>query len=323
LKPAAAVVTPHIHTSPASTGFVDNGLDDIELVSPSNKSSSVLKSTGLDDVELVPPSIKTSTVLKTTDVVLAQQKKLSSAGEFYSLFQKAAAEREKEVGVAHVSVKVTEIIQVSNQFKAILVVSMVDGLNQGYWCFKAEMFGLLYKAVSELLVMGCSNCMSTFKTLFKRSTETPEKIELICSDKSKLRLLNPKVNGNRVICYCVSGDTYGSVSADIDSIIQGIDIINNDDRIRSDWVKSALDYDQFKFSEGLKKATLNDSSFWKILKAKVTVEHKAALDTVLAFVSIHDVVVEFFYNSTYIHPLDWPSEIKAIAFESKTIPPGF
>jgi hypothetical protein len=135
--------------------------------------------------------------------------------------------------------------------------------------------------------------------------------------------LNPKIHGNRLIVYNIARATEAEVKEDVESIIESINLINSDERFRSEWIPSAFGYDQFKFSEKMKKAALSDASFWRILKSKVIVEQDVPLDSCMAYVSISDSVVDFLLDGSKTHPLDWPSEVKAIAFKGKTVPPDF
>ena len=248
--------------------------------------------------------------------------KSTSAGEFISIFKKAAADREKSHGGSRMTVKVSKFFKEGTQVKSVLSVLMLDDNANGYWCFKAEMFGLLYQTVSELLQLECNQDMSSFKTYFKRSNDSADKIELVCTDKSRLKSLNPKIHGNKVISYHVAACTELDLEAKIEEIISAINCINSDDRCRAHWIPEALNYEQFKFGSGMKTSTLADASFWRILKTKVSVERNVSLDSFMAYVSVTDSISEL-VNGKTVHPDDWSDDLKTIAFSTGIVPIGF
>ena len=249
--------------------------------------------------------------------------KPSSAGEFMSLFRKAAAEREDTVGAAELSIKVSGLYQLDSQVKAVIVISMVDDQKRGYWCYKPDLIGLLFKCVSDMLTLNCKDDMASFKVLFKRSVDSAATIELVCGDKNKLKALSPLVHGNRVLCYYIIADTEELVLKKIESVVDGINRISGDDQCRALWFPEAMNYEKFKLSPGFKSATMSDAIFWRLFKSTSSAEFNVPLDTILAHVSVSEVVTDWFMNGVRVHPADWPESVKAISFSSKAIPSGF
>jgi hypothetical protein len=246
----------------------------------------------------------------------AGNSKQSSSGEFMSYFRKAAAERQASKSGAEFCVKVSSIYRENSQAKAVVMVLMVDDSSQGYWCFKAEVVGLLYQSVSLMLDLECKNIMSSFMVLYKRSVDDPSTIELICNDKVKLKSLKPSTHGNRVIVYCVSGGTDEDVLSQIDSIVTAVNRINSDDQCKTNWFPAAMEFDDFKFTSNFKSATLSDATFWRLFKSMVVPEHNVPLDSVLASISVTQVVTEFLLNGPKVHPDSWSDSIKSIAYSS-------
>jgi hypothetical protein len=255
-------------------------------------------------------------------------KKQSSAGEFLSLFEKAATERavsEKAAskGCAELSIKVSSLQVVEGKVKCVAMVTMVDDRDHGYWCFKAEMLGLLYKSVSQMLELDCVNAMSSFKVLCKRSVESAANIELVCLDKKKAQTLIPSIHGSKVLTYYIVDDSVEAAMTCIESIVNGLNRINSDDKCKSDWFAGAINYEKFKFTAQFKSATMSDTTFWRLFKSKVTVKHNVPLDSVLAYASVSEVVTDLFFEGKHSHPADWPEYVKSICFASKEVPIGF
>lgn len=241
---------------------------------------------------------------------------------FLSVFQKVSAQKNIRVDQIGVAVKVSKIYFVNAQQKVIVTLQMVDDKGSGYWCFKADLFGLLYSAASEVLELKIPE-FDNIASFFKRSVESPAKIEMWCSSPSKLKALKPEVHGNKVLCFSVCGSSKESVISRVKDIVKCIDSMNQRSEMRSTWLPQAFNSGVLSFTPSFQNSAINDSGFWKIMKANCHVEFEVCLDSVLVHSNIVDAVKAFFNASEESDVSLWSQDLIDVAFSSGLAPLQF
>jgi hypothetical protein len=245
-----------------------------------------------------------------------------SKAEFVSMFKQMSSEKSSTLSKAGIFISVSKTYESGKSYKAVIMVQMVDEKGYVYWCFKANVFGMIYATVARLINLDQPEFEHFFEA-FKRSKESGSEIELWATDKKKLSTLNPQVNGNKVLVIPIEADSDPSLTAKVNSICEKIDIINNHDMMSKDWMEAALASDILNYNVSFQSKTMGDSTFWKLMQTKAIIENNVPLDRIITHSAIGKMINSFFLGGNGKNPSMWDNDLKSVAFTNGSVPNDF
>ena len=261
-------------------------------------------------------------------VVTPEKKAKTSSGEFRNRIALAVAKRsddglsmKSETGPS-ITLKASHFIKTAVGVKAFLTLMMVDGRGNNIWCYRTDVFGLLYCVVGEDLYSDIADTTIYFE-YHKRSSETPNEIELNCLDKKLKKALSPEKHGSKILAYHVQAVNDEALVEKINGIARVIELINHDNNLKSMWMPELLSSDAVGVSEKQKEKIMNDAKFWNLLKTTVKVEYNTALDTYMTYNSLSSALKTFIYDNGDKKVEDWGQDEITAAFSGQVVPKDF
>ena len=238
--------------------------------------------------------------------------------DFMSFFNQISTKKHTTSGKSAVIVNVSNIFPVGAKFKALILVNIVDEKGMVYWCYKANLMGSIYAAAAHVLKLD-TTVFDNFKICFKRAAESAKEIEMWSADKNRMKTLKPEIHGNKVLAVPVEGTSEVNLSEKIKATCDAINRINNHDMMPK-WMQAALASDKMNFNVKFQNSTMNDNTYWKILKTSAIIEENVPLDSTLTYEATAEIVQEFFMDGERLNPKHWDNALKAVAFAGGVVP---
>jgi hypothetical protein len=216
----------------------------------------------------------------------------------------------------------TPFVTVAGLKKTTVFIMMTDAKGRAYWCYRADMFGMLYSVFKNEVNNRCDD-IEIWSEYYKKDIDNAANIEINCTNKELLEKLSAAKHGSKILTYHIGANSTTDLNDKVASIVATLKLIHADSRLKTMWVPLVFDTEELKVNDKFKSAVLGDEKFFGLLKSSLSVEMNVSLDTYFHKDAIKDIARNVLFNGNDKHYSDWSSDVIQMCFTNGVIPSGF
>jgi hypothetical protein len=277
---------------------------------------------------MLTPSKETYYVKEVAIAKSNERTKPTTAGDLIKKLKEANAKKNAVAGSpgSDVSAKLrlfsTPFVSMNGVKKSTVFILMTDAKGRAYWCYRADMFGMLYSVFRQEVNQVCDD-IDVWNEYFKKDIDIAANIEINCTNKDLLDKLTPAKHGSKILAYHISSTNTADLEEKVSNIVSTLKSIHADSRLKNVWVPLVFDTDELKVNDKFKSAVLADDKFFVLLKSNLSVEMNVSLDTYFHKDAIKEIARNVLFNGNDKHYSDWPTDVIQMCFTNGVIPAGF